>query len=124
MDKILEMKPLTLEELQKMNGQPVFVITKDGKKFWALVNMNSVYADNTRVFFFDSPYSCKKYGEIWLAYAYHPTHIERENWKPCKICKIKGLSEAWILQKKKFCQHCGRPLTEEGWEELERSVRG
>lgn len=32
MDKILEMKPLTLEELQKMNGQPVFVITKDGKK--------------------------------------------------------------------------------------------
>lgn len=72
------MKHLTLEELQKMNGQPVFVITKDGKKFWALVNMNSVYADNTRVFFFDSPYSCKKYGEIWLAYAYHPTHIERE----------------------------------------------
>lgn len=25
------MKHLTLEELQKMNGQPVFVITKDGK---------------------------------------------------------------------------------------------
>lgn len=120
MDKILEMKPLTLEELQKMNGQPVFVITKDGKKFWALVNMNSVYADNTRVFFFDSPYSCKKYGEIWLAYAYHPTHIERENWKPCKICKIKGLPEAWILQKKKFCQYCGKPLTEEAWKELER----
>lgn len=46
------MKHLTLEELQKMNGQPVFVITKDGKKFWALVNMNSVYADNTRGFLF------------------------------------------------------------------------
>ena len=48
----------------------------------------------------------------------------REKWEPCKICKIKGLPEAWILQKKKFCQYCGKPLTEEAWEELERRFRG
>ena len=30
----------------------------------------------------------------------------------------------WILQKKKFCQYCGKPLTEEAWKELERRFRG
>ena len=52
------------------------------------------------------------------------TTIDREAWKPCKVCKIQGLSEAWMLQRKKFCTYCGRPLTDEAWEELEKRLRG
>lgn len=44
-------EPLTLEELREMCGYPVFVISKDKGKFWALVNMNSVYVDTRKCFF-------------------------------------------------------------------------
>ena len=50
--------------------------------------------------------------------------IDREAWEPCKVCKIQGLSEVWMLQRKKFCTYCGRPLTDEAWEELEKRLRG
>lgn len=28
----------------------------------------------------------KDYGKTWLAYAYHPVHIDREKWEPCEWC--------------------------------------
>lgn len=62
-------EPLTLEQLREMNGEPVFVISKDKGKFWALVNMNSVYVDAKKCFFFDDH---TEYGKSWLAYRRPP----------------------------------------------------
>ena len=58
-----------------------------------------------------------------LAQAHSPAaHIDRDKWGPCKICGIRGMTEALILKRERFCAHCGRPLTEEAWAELERRV--
>ncbi len=65
-------EPLTLEQLREMGGEPVFVISKDKGKFWALVNMNSVYVDAKKCFFFDDH---TEYGKSWLAYR-RPTEGE------------------------------------------------
>lgn len=86
----------------------------------------------------------KEYGKTWLAYAQQPAHIDREKWGPCDFCcremtcetcntalshcgycrmTREGKSE-WKNIGTLFCRWCGRPLTEEAWEELERRVLG
>lgn len=70
----------------------------------------------------------KDYGKTWLAYAYPPAHIDREAWKECPWCK----SEYTVIDDDfgqpvhpntiKFCWNCGRPLTEEAWDELEKRI--
>lgn len=64
--------------------------------------------------------------EIHAVTKNEPLTIEqlRDAWEPCNVCKTQGLPEAWILQRKKFCTYCGRPLTDEAWEELEKRLRG
>lgn len=78
-------------------------------------------------------------------YAYPPAHIDREAWKPCEHCKPKCriCANCSILGKcgepqvcvdckdysnfysdYNYCDYCGRPMTEEAWEELEKRVRG
>lgn len=82
----------------------------------------------------------KDYGKTWLAYAYQPAHIDREAWKPCPKCKSCASCTGSIGDPnalpcsqceqycnyipRKFCPHCGRPLTEEAWAELEKRLRG
>lgn len=78
-------------------------------------------------------------------YAYPPAHIDREAWKPCEHCKPKCriCANCSILGKcgepqvcvdckdysnfysdYNYCDYCGRPMTKEAWEELEKRVRG
>lgn len=77
-------------------------------------------------------------------------HIDREAWKPCEFCEdqkdpcledgcfrknmwkcgfscdkyLEFRERERSLEDSKFCPKCGRPLTEEAWEELEKRVRG
>lgn len=76
----------------------------------------------------------------WLAYAYHPAHIDREAWEPCKLCGgakyvygyasavapngDKGQIETEVEGDFDYCPICGRPLTEEAWDALEKRLRG
>jgi len=69
----LENKPLTLEQLRKMDGQPVWVVgkreLKAGVNGWMLINIklsSPAAMDFTR--------SCNfaDYGKLWLAYAREP----------------------------------------------------
>ena len=63
-------QPLTMRQLREMDGCPVFIISKNKGKFWALVNLNSVYADTKKCFFFDDEHN--EYGKTWVAYRRPP----------------------------------------------------
>ena len=76
--------PLGLEQLRKMDGKPVWVETKAGSKFWAIVTNNCVSSGYERYLWIDED---TEYDKTWLAYAYSPAHIDREAWeKPCNMC--------------------------------------
>jgi len=76
-----------------------------------------------------------------LAYAYSPaTHIDQEKWETCIECKScdncknrPNMVEAVFgecaqcvsmsqFSPTGFCHSCGRPLTDEAWDELERRI--
>lgn len=73
-------------------------------------------------------------------FPYHPTQIDREAWEPCGCCKDAQEIHGWAMsvQKSKdgtrcmtsfegafkHCPECGRPLTPEAWDELEKRLRG
>ena len=84
---------------------------------------------------------CNRANEI----AYPSAKIVREKWEPCKACRIcanciyGGMSGEEIMKlclecydkpfslwksRYKFCHWCGRPLTDEAWNELEKRLRG
>lgn len=125
------MEPLTLEQYNALDGRPVIVGKNTMKKWWEIAH--SLSGD-----------TCG-YGRFWWAYAY-PAHIDREAWEPCERCKpeekpldrfsghefmIDGAEiyfydtdDGWEGEEIKFCPWCGRPLTPEAWDELEKRLRG
>lgn len=77
--------PLTLEHLREMNGKPVWVETKAGSKFWAIVTNNCVSSGDGRYLWISEEDT--EYGKTWLAYAYPPDYIDREEWGRCWTCR-------------------------------------
>lgn len=130
-------EPLTLDQLRRMDGKPVWVQTPGIEKYgrWAIVAGVNI-EDNA--LYCQGDYTCRDYGKMWIAYAYPPAHIDREAWKPCFKCeskcyycmfngsdrcrKCKDYNQYKPMRK--FCSECGRPLTEEAWAELEKRLRG
>ena len=145
-------EPLTLEQLLEMNGKPVWtklLVESTGRKEgWTLVYNDDRYAAVQRWTQF--PLWYKDYGKTWLAYAYPPAHIDREAWEPCEWCgewiggdcRPREQDAGYKLyagyckqvaaddfyedetEELNYCPICGRPLTEEAWEELEKRLRG
>ena len=86
-------EPLTLEQLRKMDGKPVWVkvigktgISCDG---WCEVEIR----EKDRFAYVLWPGSevediakIEDYGKTWSCYAYPPAHIDREAWEPCEWC--------------------------------------
>lgn len=127
-------EPLTLEQLREMGGKPYWHVglqTDSPDPHWKILD----------------PFVARcpedyGYGKRWLAYAYPPAHIDREAWEPCGDCEKKscddcryseylsylepcksceGASEWKPMQN--FCGECGRPLTPESWDMLEKRLR-
>ena len=77
-------KPLTLEQLRKMNGKPVLTKLLEEstgrKEGWTLIYNDDGHTAVQRWTQF--PLWYKDYGKTWIAYAYPPVHIEREAWEP------------------------------------------
>lgn len=140
-------KPLTLEQLREMDGQPVWC--EDVGK-WALVSVDNVGEWKGVPFaLFEKNGGRFEWNvedrELFL-YSYPPTHIDRSKWEGCENCKEEcwncenntfvgeGIPEEcedcvnkskWIYRySNNYCPYCGRPLTEEAWAELERRLRG
>lgn len=123
-------EPLTLDQLRKMDGKPVWVKVLDTRfneeNQWAIYNADYqmvTLKDGFKLFF------CG-YESNWLAYAYPSAHI-REEWKPCWLCSISSGEPAKHLilpetcnNEAKYCPECGRPITPEAWAELEKRLRG
>lgn len=80
-------KPLTLEELRKMELEPVWLITYSSKNKiprisqWALVASSSNYS----VSFVRVAVSgrmekkCEDYGKTWVAFAHEPPRLDRSD---------------------------------------------
>ena len=73
-------QPLTLEQLRKMDGNPVWVEFEDGSGgLWGVVHISvfeQIIFPNGLHCTIGHPY----YGKIYKAYAYHPAHIDLEAW--------------------------------------------
>jgi hypothetical protein len=75
-----ENKPLTMEELRRMDGEPVFAIPLDKNADWIehweilrkdIVTANSISTKGRMYFLY-----LKDYGKTWLAYAHKPERSE------------------------------------------------
>lgn len=146
--ELAKMVPLTLEQLREMDGQPVYIAPTG---FWALViakrgqRVQLICNDGERV------WADKEIELVGPVYAYPPAHIDRSKWAPCDGCiscfnceyamtgadddpcahcidcdgpggSLQGSMNYFVAAG--YCGHCGRPLTEEAWEELEKRLRG
>lgn len=134
-------EPLSLEHLKQMDGKPVwveFIGHPDGtpiEPLWMLVNCREKRLV-TDVEYVDWNF------EGWFAYPYPPAHIDRSEWEGCRkrrscwTCKsaiepVRAENSKCFLcedlsnyEPLNFCSHCGRPLTEEAWAELEKCIGG
>lgn len=82
-------EPLTLEELRKMKGEPVWIdLIGSGLKTCRIVLEDSGTCFVT-VGVGGLCLMTSDYGLKWIAYADKPIHIERSAWKPCEMCGDK-----------------------------------
>ena len=88
--------PLTLEQLRKMDGKPVWVDFTGSKierepGWFILKYMQGQEAHLVGKVNTYRAYEC--YGKTWIAYAYPPAHIDREAWEPCEFCTKADFGE-------------------------------
>lgn len=133
-----ERNPLTLEELRKMDGKPVYYKTA---KQWFIVELNHPeFGDcvmNT---------SCQHIPLEQAArrnrfYAQEPIHIDRSELEPCEKCiscanckrgdeelcsrlyeECETCHKYSNFEPRNFCSECGRPLTDAAWDMLEKRL--
>lgn len=132
-----ENKPLTMEQLRKIDGQPVWVedLKNHDRSAWRLI-----YWDRGKYLVLiaksSDGYILEEYGQTWLAYAYPPAHIDREAWT-AEWIKYDGYTECskcghWYDSpdseddgdRPAFCPSCGRAMTPAAWAELEKRLKG
>lgn len=120
-------KPLTLEQLKEMDGQPVWLKVAGG--IWGIVDcfnggvVTSLAED------------ISLNALAGLAYAYPP--IDREKWTAEWIWHSDDDGYAWLQctacdysldsledESKDFCPGCGRAMTPKAWAELVKRLRG
>lgn len=138
-------KPLTMEQLLKIDSQPVWVedLKNHDRSAWRLI-----YWDRGKCLVLIAKsydgYILEEYGQTWLAYAYPPVPIDREVWtaeweedgecdhKPYRVrdaekwkkykCSKCGY-KAGRRTSQKYCPSCGRAMTPEARDELKKRIR-
>lgn len=137
----MEEKPLTWDQLQKMDGKPVW--SKKHRE-WFLICIRGA----GRLMMYDRNGFCLPVQDVidYGLYSHTPPHLNRDAWEPCDHCKpaeyppdyygphdfpIVGneiyyydTDDGWEGEEINFCPWCCRPLTDAAWAELERRVQG
>lgn len=132
-------KPLTLEQLREMDGQPVWVVCLKKEKYidppigWRILEKS--ISGSFGVWNGENCLSQRSYSSDWLAYSYPPAHIDRGEWTAewiypenewnlprCPKCGCNS-KDATYGHKDRFCPKCGRAMTEEAWAELEQRLQ-
>lgn len=137
-------QPLTLEQLRGMDGECVKVVV-DGVEPLEMLALVEVPEDEDCILLRNNLggasefYSNDDLKDACVnVYSYSPANIDREAWEPCGLCGTIHDEIMCRFSKKteydqsttsryamaRFCPNCCRPLTEEGWAELEKRVRG
>lgn len=126
-------EPLNLEQLREMDGEPVWVKCLNPKKYvdppvgWRILEKS--ITGHVGVWNGDNCLAERDYETDWLFYAYPPAHIDREAWSDCPYCGEDLFSEYGFRrmvmgESGDYCKYCGKPQTEEAWDELEKRLRG
>lgn len=128
-----EHNSLTLEELRKMDGKPVYYKTA---KQWFIVALNYPDFGDCVINASGQYVSLEKAARQNRFYAIEPPRLDRSAWKPCNNCKskcrtclrnetrrcIKCKNFDCYFPVNNFCPYCGRPLTDMAWEMVEREI--
>ena len=144
-------KPLTLEQLRKMDGQPVWIMESPNWGHWELSEDAEDYLCDRDTDLYGLTYpdpdgkgGLHKLG--WIAYAYPPAHIDRgawtAEWRELHGDKMVGLDDCGddvyryyhysvctscgkgSAVKSNFCPVCGKAMTPESWDMLKKRLRG
>ena len=125
--------PLTLEQLRKMDGQPVWIMESPNWGHWELSEDAEDYLCDRDTDLYGLTYpdpdgkgGLHKLG--WIAYAYPPAHIDREALEDCPVCgkykvitfkgyrtkeeaiDMSGKSHPHISGAASFCPRCGKSI--------------
>ena len=127
-------KPLTLNQLRKMDGQPVWC---EDVERWALVSVSdagkwkgvpfALFEKNGVRFEWNIE------GRELSLYSYPPAHIDRGEWTAEWVNSMPVLGAGdletrcnscgnLVLYETDFCPYCGKAMTPEAWAELERRL--
>lgn len=144
---MLNMKPLTLEDLSNMKGIPVWVESNEEpyEGRWHTVE-HADLENPDRTLYTQEGVTYSEYGTYFTAYLYAAAHIMKFEWMTLWIEKegekIVGVDSKGGYKyrryrvftcakcgcrsavKQKFCPGCGRATTEEAWAELKNRFRG
>lgn len=74
-DAAKQERPLTLEDLKQMEGEPVWVEASGITKYGRYAIVDSVYVED-KILYLRRDYPCLGYGELWLAYRSKPKGSE------------------------------------------------
>lgn len=132
-------KPLTVDQLCEMHDEVVIVKTLEyGQESKGILDFSDPNDSDNGVYVGCSFYSVEHYGDWWLAYAQKP--VDFENWEPCAKCRscfscthvVENARDPgnvcfWCEHMEKFeplnfCSNCGRPLTDEAKQMLEKRL--
>ena len=130
------MKPLTLEQLREMVDQPAYLYIYNTAldSGWHIIK--AVTEDKIIFRGWNTVYvPVFSMGKRFDLYAYPPAHIDREAWTAeWKEHYKSGISagtgyvcsacDMWNGRKSDVCPSCGRAMTPEAWDELEKRLRG
>lgn len=134
-------KPLTVDQMREMHDKVVIVKTLEyGQESKGILDFSDPNDSDNGVYVGCGFYSVESYGFFWLAYAQKP--IDFDAWKPCEKCRscfscahvVESINDSkhacfWCEHMDKFkplnfCSNCGRPLTDEAKQMLERRLAG
>ena len=105
-------KPLTLDQLREMDGQPAYWPEDES---WGIVSVDSAGKWAGKPFFkgrkqeVNFEYDIESRG--MEVYAYPPAHIDRSKWEPCEFCNGKTVLYQYTNSTKLFVNTFGGAAT-------------